>query len=115
MQRMWEKIHPETSFKEPRAYSHRREESRVWRVQNEIYKECKFKGSPAHSHGRDPLPVSSLSQEIQPEIELEETCPEKAPGPIRVRANIRMPQMSGPIGDKTRIGETCASSRSFIV
>ena len=84
---MWKKIRPETAFKETRA----------------------------HSHWRDPLPVSSLSQEIQPEFDLEETHPEKAPGPIKVRTNIRMHRMSGEIWDETRIGETSESIRSFDV
>src|SRR5277367_4312517 len=107
MQRMWEKIHPETSFKDTRAYPHGREalqlrrvreiflrsesshsssavplgreELRVWKMWKEIYDEWRFKASPAHSHGSDPLPVSPLSQEIQPECILEETRPEKAP------------------------------------
>src|SRR5277367_2547991 len=107
MQRMWEKIRPETAFKDTRAHPHRREalqlrrvreiflrtesshsssavplgreELRVWKMWKEIYDEFRFKASPAHSHKRDPLPVSSLSQEIQPEFELEGTRPEKAP------------------------------------
>src|SRR5277367_1556082 len=57
--------------------------------------------------------MSSLSQEIQPEFDLEGARPEKAPGPIRVRAIVRLPGMSGAIRDKTRIGQTSASSRSF--
>src|SRR5277367_6159940 len=142
MQRMWENIHQERRFKETRAHSHRREalqlrrvreiflrsesshsssagplgreELRVWKMWKEIYDEFRFEASPAHSHGRKTLPVSSLSQEIQPEFELEGPHPEKAPGPIRVRTNIRMHRMSGEICDETRIGETCAS-RSFVV
>src|SRR5277367_2256487 len=84
-------------------------------MRKEIYDECRFEASPAHSHKRDPLPVSSLSQELQPEFELEKTRPENAPGPNRVRAIIRLSRMSGAIRDKTRIGETSASSRSFVV
>src|SRR5277367_2646812 len=108
MQRMWEKIHTETAFKDTRAHSygrealqlrrvreiffrsesshsssavpHGREELRVWKMWKEIYDECRFKASPTHSHKRDPLPVSSLSQEIQREFKLAETRPEKAPG-----------------------------------
>src|SRR5277367_5299886 len=142
MQRMWEKIHTETTFKDTRAHSHEREalqlrrvreiflrsesshsssavplgreESRVWKMWKEIYDECRFKASPAHSHGRKTLQVSSLSQEIQRQFDLEETCPKKAPGPTRVRAIIRLSRMSGAIRVETRIGETCAS-RSFVV
>src|SRR5277367_2871578 len=142
MQRMWEKIHPETSFKDTRAYPHGREalqlrrvreiflrsesshnssavplgreELRVWKMWKEIYDECRFKASPAHSHGRKTLQVSSLSQEIQRQFELEETRPKKAPGSTRVRASIRLFRMSGEIRIETRIGETCAS-RSFVV
>src|SRR5277367_4789621 len=143
MQRMWEKIHPQRYFKDTRAHSHgrealqmrrvreifhrsesfhgssaspcRREELRVWKMWKEICDEWRFKASPAHSHRRDPLPVSSLSQELQPKFELEETHPEKAPGPNRVRAIIRLSRMSGEIREKTRIGETSASSRSSVV
>src|SRR5277367_5775954 len=87
MHRMWEKIRPETEFKETRA----------------------------HTQRRDPLPVSSLPQEIQPEFELEGPHPEKAPRPISVRTKIRMHRMSGEICDETRIGETSESIRSFDV
>ena len=82
-------------------------------MRKEIYDECSFKPTPAHSHWRGAFRLSPLPQEIQPEFELEGTRPEEAPGPIRVRANIRLPGMSGAIRDETRIGETSASSRSF--
>src|SRR5277367_3220391 len=85
---------------------------RMWK---KIHAENEFKGTRAHTHWRDPLPVFSLSQEIQPEFELEGPHPEKAPGTIRVRTNIRMHRMSGEIWDKTRIGETSESIRSFDV
>src|SRR5277367_4642514 len=87
MQRMWEKIYPESAFKDTRAHSHGREalqvwrvweiflrseysqnssagprgrkELRVWRMRKEIYDEWRFNTSPSHSHRRDPLPVYS--------------------------------------------------------
>src|SRR5277367_1847755 len=121
MQRMWEKIRPETAFKDTRAHSHGREalqmrrvreiffrsesahsssavplgreELRLWKMWKEIYDECTFNASPAHSHGRKTQPVSSLSQELQPEFYLEETRFEKAPELTRVRTNIRMHRM----------------------
>ena len=84
-------------------------------MREEIYSEFNFKGSHAHSHRRDPLPVYPLSQEIHPDIDLKGAHPEKASAPIRIRGIIRLPRMSGAIRDKTRIGETSASSRSFAV
>src|SRR5277367_1764296 len=104
MQRMWEKIHPETLFKETRAHSHgqkalqvRRvrkivlpskcsqgssagprgsEETRVWRMRKEIYDKYSFKPTPPYSHWRGAFRLSPLPQEIQTEMELEETHPE---------------------------------------
>src|SRR5277367_4727628 len=84
-------------------------------MRKEIYDECSFKPTPAHSHWREAFRLSPLPQEIQPEFELKQTHPEKAPRPIRVRAIIRLSRMSGAIRVKNRIGETSASSRSFVV
>src|SRR5277367_3711100 len=84
-------------------------------MRKEIYDECSFKPTPAHSHWRGAFRLSPLPQEIQPEFELKETHPEKASAPIRVRTVFRLSRMSGAIWDKNRIGETSASSRSFVV
>src|SRR5277367_269538 len=84
-------------------------------MRKEIYDERSFNASPSHSHRRNSLPVSSLSQEIHPQFGIAVPHPEKAPGPSRLRAIIRLSRMSGAIRNETRIGETCASSRSFPV
>ena len=48
---------------------------------------------------------------------MEHECPhpEKAPGPIRGRSIFRLPRISETIRDETRIRETSASIRSFVV